>query len=165
MVAVGSSLVATGLATFMAILLSRYRFRGRTILLGVAVLPLIVPYLVLGVALLLLFAALNVERSLWTIAIAHTVIGLPYALLIILARLAGIGADLEEAAMDLGATYPATLRLIVFPIAAPAVVSAWIVAFTASFDEFALALLLAGSEPTLPVYIFGQLRFASRLPR
>jgi spermidine/putrescine transport system permease protein len=163
-VALGSSLVATALATMVAILIARYHFRGKRMLLGLAMLPLIVPYLVLGVALLLLFAALGVERSLVTIGIAHTVIALPYALLIILARLAGVGADLEEAAMDLGATYPTTLRLIVLPIAAPAIVSAWLVAFTASFDEFALALFLAGTEPTLPVYIYGQLRFASRLP-
>jgi spermidine/putrescine transport system permease protein len=163
-VALGSSLIATALATMVAILITRYRFRGKGVLLGLAMLPLIVPYLVLGVALLLLFAALGIERSLFTIGIAHTVIALPYALLIILARLAGVGADLEEAAMDLGATYPTTLRLIVLPIAAPAIVSAWLVAFTASFDEFALALFLAGTEPTLPVYIYGQLRFASRLP-
>jgi spermidine/putrescine transport system permease protein len=148
----------------IAILAARYRFRGKALLIGLSMLPLIVPYLVLGVAMLLLFAALGVERSLMTIGIAHTVIALPYALLIVLSRLAGIGADLEEAAMDLGATYPATLRLVVLPVAAPAIVSAWLVAFTASFDEFALALFLAGTEPTLPVYIFGQLRFASRLP-
>ena len=163
-VAVGSSFVATVLATMVAILLSRYRFRGKALVLGLAMLPLIVPYLVLGVALLLLFAALDVERSLMTIGIGHTVVALPYALLIILARLAGVSTDLEEAAMDLGASYPTTLRLIVLPIAAPAIVSAWLVAFTASFDEFALALFLAGTEPTLPVYIYGQLRFASRLP-
>jgi spermidine/putrescine transport system permease protein len=164
MVAAGSSLVATALATMVAILIARFRFRGKSRLLGLAMLPLIVPYLVLGVALLLLFAALGIERSLMTIGIAHTVVALPYALLIVLARLAGVSADLEEAAMDLGASYPTTLRLIVLPIAAPAIVSAWLVAFTASFDEFALALFLAGTEPTLPVYIFGQLRFASRLP-
>jgi spermidine/putrescine transport system permease protein len=163
-VAVGSSFVATMLATMVAILLSRYRFRGKALVLGLAMLPLIVPYLVLGVALLLLFAALDIERSLMTIGIGHTVVALPYALLIILARLAGVSTDLEEAAMDLGATYPTTLRLIVLPIAAPAIISAWLVAFTASFDEFALALFLAGTEPTLPVYIYGQLRFASRLP-
>jgi len=164
MVAIGSSLVATALATMVAILLARYQFRGKAVLMGIAVLPLIVPYLVLGVALLLLFAALGIDRSLTTIGIAHTVIALPYAVLIVLARLAGVSGDLEEAAMDLGATYPTTLRLIVLPVAAPAIISAWLVAFTASFDEFALALFLAGTEPTLPVYIFGQLRFASRLP-
>lgn len=164
MVAAGSSLVATALAAMVAILAARYRFRGKGALLSLSLLPLIVPYVVLGVALLLLFAALGVERSLWTIGAAHVVVALPYALLIIVARLAGVGPELEEAAMDLGASYPTTLRRVVLPVIAPAVAAAWLVAFTASFDEFALALFLAGSEPTLPVFIFGQLRFASRLP-
>lgn len=66
--------------------------------------------------------------------------------------------------MDLGASYPSTLRLVVLPIAAPAIVSAWITAFTVSFDEFALALFLAGKDPTFPVYLYGQLRFATTLP-
>ena len=66
--------------------------------------------------------------------------------------------------MDLGASYPATIRLILLPIAAPAIVPAWITAFTVSFDEFALALFLAGRDPTFPVYLYGQLRFATTLP-
>jgi spermidine/putrescine transport system permease protein len=164
LVAAGSSLVATFLATMVAILIARYSFRGKALLLSLSTLPLIVPYIVLAVALLLLFAALDVDRSLWTVGIAHTVIGLPYALLIVVARLAGISPYLEEAAADLGADYPTTLRRIILPIIAPAVVAAWLVAFTASFDEFALALFLAGPDPTLPVFIYGQLRFASRLP-
>lgn len=163
-VAAGSSLVATTLATMVAILAIRFRFPGKRLLLAVAVLPLIVPYVVLGVALLLLFAALEVERSLWTVGAAHAVIALPYALLIVVARLAGMDPDLEEAAMDLGARYPTALRLVVLPQIMPTVVAAWLVAFTASFDEFALALFLTGPQPTLPVYIFGQLRFASRFP-
>ena len=163
-VAAGSSFVATLLATMVAILVARYSFRGKQLLLALSVLPLIVPYIVLAVALLLLFAALDVNRSLWTIGIAHTVIGLPYALLIIVARLGGVSPFLEEAAADLGADYLTTLRRIILPIIAPAIVAAWLVAFTASFDEFALALFLAGADPTLPVFIYGQLRFASRLP-
>ena len=66
--------------------------------------------------------------------------------------------------MDLGASYPTTLRRIILPMMTPAIVSAWLVAFTVSFDEFALALFLAGPEPTFPVYLFSQLRFANRLP-
>ena len=163
-VATGSSMVATLLATMAAVLISRYRFRGRQLLISVSLLPLIVPYIVLAVALLLLFAAIGVERSLWTVGIAHTVVALPYALLIIVARLGGVSPALEEAAADLGASYPTTLRRIILPIVAPAIVAAWLVAFTASFDEFALALFLAGPDPTLPVFIYGQLRFASRLP-
>ena len=163
-VALGSSAVATLLATMVALVVMRYNFRSRGMLLALAALPLIVPFVVLGVALLILFSALHIERSLWTIGIAHTVVALPYALLIIVARLAGFDANLEEAAMDLGASYPTTLRRIVLPIIAPAIVAAWLTAFTVSFDEFALALFLAGTEPTFPVYLFSQLRFANRLP-
>jgi spermidine/putrescine transport system permease protein len=163
-VATGSSIVATFLATMIAILVARYRFRGKRVLLGLSVLPLIVPYVVLGVALLLLFAALDVDRSLLTIGVAHSVIAIPYALLIIASRLAGMPSDIEDAAMDLGSTYLTTLRRVILPIIFPSIVAGWLVAFTASFDEFALALFLAGAEPTLPVYIYGQLRFASRLP-
>jgi spermidine/putrescine transport system permease protein len=84
--------------------------------------------------------------------------------LIVAARLAGFDASLEEAAMDLGAPYRRVIVRIILPLIAPAIVSAWLVAFTVSLDEFALALFLAGTEPTFPVYLFGQLRFASRLP-
>ena len=163
-VALGSSLAATVLGTMVSILLLRYKFRGQSILVGLAVLPLIVPYVVLGVALLILFSALQIDRSLWTIGIAHTVVALPYTLLIIASRMAGFDPAIEEAAMDLGADYPTTLRRVVLPLIYPAMVSAWLTAFTVSFDEFALALFLAGTQPTFPVYLFSQLRFANRLP-
>lgn len=163
-VAAGSSFAATALGTMVALLAARYQFRSKNFLLALAVLPLVVPFVVLGVALLLLFRFLNVELSLWTVGIAHTVVALPYTLLIVAARLAGFDPDLEDAALDLGANYPTTLRRIVLPIIAPAMVSAWLTAFTVSFDEFALALFLAGTEPTFPVYLFSQLRFANRLP-
>lgn len=164
LVAVASSLAATTLGTMVAILLSRFNFRGRTFLAGLAVLPLLVPYVVLGVAMLVLFTALGIDRSLLTVGVAHAVVALPYATLIVLARLVAAEPQLEEAAMDLGATYPSALRLIVVPMAAPAILSAWITSFTVSFDEFALALFLAGREQTFPVYLIGQLRFAQSLP-
>jgi spermidine/putrescine transport system permease protein len=164
MVALGSSAAATILGTMVSILMLRYKFRGQNMLVALAVLPLIVPYVVLGVALLLLFSVLHIERSLWTVGIAHTVVALPYTLLIIASRLAGFDATIEEAAMDLGADYPTTLRRVVLPLIFPAMISAWLTAFTVSFDEFALALFLAGTQPTFPVYLFSQLRFANRLP-
>jgi spermidine/putrescine transport system permease protein len=146
-VAGGSSFAATLLGTMVSILMMRYQFKSKNLLLALAALPLIVPYVVLGVALLLLFSVLHVDRSLLTVGVAHTVVALPYTLLIIASRLAGFDASIEEAAMDLGADYPTTLT-----------------AFTVSFDEFALALFLAGTQPTFPVYLFSQLRFANRLP-
>ena len=163
-VALGSSLTATLMGTMVGLLMMRYQFRSKGLLVAMAVLPLIVPYIVLAVALLLLFSVLNIDRSLLTVGVAHTVVALPYVLLIVGARLAGFDPNLEEAAMDLGADYPTTLRLIVIPMIAPAMVSAWLTAFTVSFDEFALALFLAGTQPTFPVYLYGQLRFANRLP-
>jgi spermidine/putrescine transport system permease protein len=163
-VALGSSLAATALGTMVALLMMRYTFRSKGLLVVLAALPLIVPYIVLAVALFLLFSVLNIDRSLWTVGVAHTVVALPYVLLIVGSRLAGFDANLEEAAMDLGANYPTTLRRIVIPMIAPAMVSAWLTAFTVSFDEFALALFLAGTQPTFPVYLYGQLRFANRLP-
>jgi spermidine/putrescine transport system permease protein len=163
-VAAGSSFFATALGTMISILYLRYQFRAKNMLIALAVLPLIVPYIVLAVALLLLFSVLQIDRSLWTVGIAHTIVSLPYVVLIIAARLAGFDANLEEAAMDLGADYPTTLRRIVLPMIFPAIIAAYLTAFTVSFDEFALALFLAGTEPTFPVYLFSQLRFANRLP-
>ncbi|HLA08310.1 MAG TPA: ABC transporter permease [Anaerolineales bacterium] len=163
-VASGSSVTATLLGTMVALLMMRYQFRSKGLIVAMAVLPLIVPYIVLAVSLFLLFSVLNLDRSLLTVGIAHVVVALPYVLLIVGSRLAGFDSNIEEAAMDLGADYPTTLRRIVIPIIAPAMISAWLTAFTVSFDEFALALFLAGTQPTFPVYLYGQLRFANRLP-
>jgi len=163
-VAAVSSLVATTLGTMIGILLSRFQFRGKGLLTGLAILPLIVPYVVLGVALLILFHAIGVQSSMVTVIAGHAIVALPYTTLIVLARLVGSEPELEDAAMDLGATYPGTLRLVVIPMAMPAIVAAWITAFTVSFDEFAIALFLAGRDTTFPVYLFGQLRFANTLP-
>ena len=163
-VAVGSGSAATLLGTAVAILLTRFRFRSEGFLFALAMLPLVVPAVVLAVALLVLFLAIGIDRSLLTVAVGHTVVALPFVVLIVTARLAGFDRDLEDAAMDLGARYPKVLAAIVLPLIAPAVVSAWLVAFTVSLDEFALALFLAGNDATFPVYLFSQLRFASRLP-
>ena len=129
-----------------------------------AVVPLIVPFVVLAGSLLVLFRVLDIDRSLVTVGIAHVVVELPFVVLIVLARLVGFDPQLEEAAMDLGATYPSALRRVVLPIISPAMVAAALTAFTVSFDEFALALFLVGREPTFPVYLFGQLRFTTTLP-
>jgi len=163
-VAVASSTVAAVLGTMIALLLARFEFRGKRALASLAVLPLIVPYVVLAVALLILFRAIEVQLSLVTIGAAHVVVALPYVTLIVLARVVGFDRALEDAAMDLGASYATTLRLVVLPVVAPAIVAAWLVAFTVSVDEVALALFLAGRDPTFPVYLAGQIRFTGSLP-
>ena len=163
-VAIAASLAATALGAMIALLLVRFEFRTKPLIAGLAVMPLIVPYVVLAVALLILFRAADIPLSLVTIGVAHVVVALPFTTLIVLARLIGFERTLEDAAMDLGASYPQTLRLVVLPIAAPAIIAAWLVAFTVSFDEVALALFLAGREQTFPVFLLGQLRFAQTLP-
>jgi spermidine/putrescine transport system permease protein len=164
-VALVSSLAATALGTTSAIALLRFQFRGKTPFIALALVPLLVPYIILGAALLVLFAILGIERSLWTVGVAHTIVGLPYALLVIMARMVGFDKHLEEAAQDLGASYAYTLRRVILPLIAPAILAAWLVAFTVSFDEFILASFLIGRQPTLPVYLLSQLRFANRFPQ
>src|SRR3972149_6389174 len=138
-----SSGVATTLGTLAAIAIARYNFPGRSFFLNIATLPLVIPYVVLGVALLILFQSLGVELSIWTITIGHAIINIPYVMLIVAARLSGFANNLEEAAMDLGATYWGTLMRVTLPISAPA---------------------LAATQNPLPVYISSQLRFPNRLP-
>lgn len=159
-----SSFIAVVLGGMAAVAIARFNFPGRSFFLAVSSLPLVIPYVVLGVALLLLFAQWNVELSLVTVAAAHTVINVPYVMLIVAARLAGFEQNLEEAAMDLGATYWGTLMRVTLPISAPALIAAFLSSFTTSFDEFALAFFLTGTDNTLPVYLYSQLRFPSRLP-
>ena len=163
-VGVAAATVATLIGTMVAVAAVRLRFRGHRLLLGLAALPLIVPFVVMGVAFFLLFVLIDVPRSLLTVAIGHSVIAIPFATLIVVARLSGLDPGLEDAAMDLGASYPATLGRIVLPLMGPSLLSAWLTCFIVSFDEIALAIFLVGGDPTFPVFLYGQLRFAQRLP-
>jgi spermidine/putrescine transport system permease protein len=163
-VGVASATAATALGAMAAIATLRLQFPGRRFVLALAGLPLLVPFVVMGVAFFLLFVLLDLPRSLVTVAIGHSVIAIPYATLIILSRLGGLDPALEDAAMDLGATYPATLRRVVLPLIGPSLLSAWLTCFIVSFDEIALAIFLVGGDPTFPVFLYGQLRFAQRLP-
>jgi len=163
-VAVASASIATTLGAMVGLAVLRFRFPGRSLLLGLAALPLIVPFVVMGVAFFLLFVALDLPRSLLTVTIGHSVISLPYATLILVARLGGLDPALEDASMDLGASYPTTLRQVVLPLIGPTLLSAWLTSFIVSFDEVALAIFLVGGDPTFPVFLYGQLRFAQRLP-
>jgi spermidine/putrescine transport system permease protein len=163
-VGLGAATLATAMGCLVALAVVRFRFRGRGLLLALAGLPLLVPFVVMGVAFFLLFVLVDVPRSLLTVVVGHTVVAIPYATLIVLARLAGLDPALEDAAMDLGATYPAALRRVVVPLMGPTLLSAWLTCFIVSFDEIALAIFLVGGDPTFPVFLYGQLRFAQRLP-
>jgi len=163
-VATVAATAATALGFAVSVAVLRFRFAGRRLLLALAAAPLVVPFVVLGVALFLLFNIFGVPRSLLTVALGHSIVALPYASLILLSRIVGLDPALEDAAMDLGASYPTTLRRVLLPLVGPSLLAAWLTSFIVSFDEVALANFLAGGDPTFPVFLYGQLRFAGRLP-
>jgi spermidine/putrescine transport system permease protein len=159
-----SSLGAVVLGILASIALTRRRFRGKAAVSALLLSPLVIPYLVFGISLLLLFHQLGVPRSLLTVVIGHIVISLPYTILVLVPRLDQIDVSLEEAAMDLGASRVRTYRSVIFPLILPAVVSAFLIAFTTSFDEYAVASFVIGTRATFPIYLYGALRFPARLP-
>lgn len=163
-VALLSSTLAVILGTATAIAVVRYRFPGRAVVSTFAVMPLVFPYLALAVALLVTFVSVGIRLSIATIVVGHTIVAIPYTVIIVGARLAGVDRAMEEAALDLGASRFRILRRIYLPLAAPAIVSAFASSFIVSFDEFYLAFFLSGSDQTLPVYFFSGLRRAQLLP-
>jgi spermidine/putrescine transport system permease protein len=161
-VAVVSAVTAVALGLAAALVLARRRFAGKAVVSGLLLSPLVMPYVVLGVALLVLFHKLSVTTGVTTVIAGHAVLCLPYAILVLLPRLEKVDRRLEEAARDLGAGGVRTFRLVTLPLIAPALMSAFLISFTISFDEYAVASFLVGESPTFPVYLYSQLRFPSR---
>jgi spermidine/putrescine transport system permease protein len=165
LVAAISSVIAVMLGVLASLALSRRAFRGKGVATALLLVPLVIPLVVLGISLLLLFQQTGVQRSILTVAVGHVVISLPYTILVLLPRLAQIDRSLTEAAYDLGAGPLTTFRRVTLPLILPAVVSAFLIAFTTSFDEFAVAWFLIGSRETFPVFLYSQLRFPDNLPQ
>jgi len=165
LIAAISSVGAVLLGVVASIALVRRRFRGKGAVSALLLSPLVIPYVVFGISLLLFFHAAGIPRSLLTVVIGHIVISLPYTILVIVPRLTQIDVSLEEAAADLGAGPFRTYRSIILPLIAPAVVSALLIAFTTSFDEYAVASFVVGTRVTFPIYLYGALRFPNRLPQ
>jgi spermidine/putrescine transport system permease protein len=160
-----TSVGAVILGVLSSIALARRFFRAKPVASALLLSPLVIPYLVFGIALLLLFHQLGVSRGIPTVVIGHIVITLPYTILVLVPRLEQIDEALEEAAYDLGANRLETFRLITLPLILPAVVSALLIAFTTSFDEYAVASFLVGTRSTFPIYLYSALRFPSQLPQ
>ena len=159
-----SSLVAVILGILATFALVRRRFRAKGPVSALLLSPLVIPYVVFGISLLLLFHTAGVPRSIFTVVIGHVVISLPYTILVLMPRLQQIDVSLEEAAYDLGAGRLRTFRSITFPLILPAVLSAYLIAFTTSFDEYAVASFVIGTRATFPIFLYGALRFPERLP-
>jgi len=159
-VAVVSATIATALGTLAAITLVRLgRFPGRTLFSGMIFAPLVMPDVIIGLSLLLMFVAIGFDRGFWTITLAHITFTMCYAAVVVQARLQDFDKSVEEAAMDLGATPVNTFFQITLPIIAPSVISAWLLAFTLSLDDLVLASFATGpGATTLPMKIYSQVR-------
>jgi putrescine transport system permease protein len=159
-VALASATLATVLGVCAALALARYgRFRGRGVFSAMLYAPLVMPEVVMGLALLLLFVSLDVERGMATIILAHTTLGLCFVAVVVQARLARFDHAVEEAARDLGAGPVATFFLVTLPLIAPSVVAGFLLAFTISLDDFVLASFASGpGSTTLPMRIYSQVR-------
>ena len=165
-VATLNACISVVLGTLAGLVLARFgRFRGRTLLGAMTAAPLVMPEIITGLSMLMLFVAMErligwpAGRGITTITIAHVTFSMAYVTVIIQSRLANFDDSLEEAAMDLGARPVTVFRRITLPLIMPAVVSGWLLAFTLSWDDVVISQFVAGpSSTTLPMVIFSKVR-------
>jgi putrescine transport system permease protein len=155
-----SATLATLLGTLAAVALSRGEsFRGRTLFSGMLYAPLVMPEVITGLSLLLLFVALNVERGFWTVTIAHTTLTMCFAAVVVQSRLGSLDKSLEEAAMDLGCDPVRAFIAVTLPLIIPAIAAGWMLAFTLSLDDLVIASFTTGpGSATLPIRIYSEVR-------
>ncbi len=159
-VAMASATIATLLGTLAAVALSRgERFKGRTLFSGMLYAPLVMPEVITGLSLLLLFVALNAERGFWTVTIAHTTLTMCFVAVVVQSRLGSLDRSLEEAAMDLGCDPARAFVAVTLPLILPAIAAGWMLAFTLSLDDVVIASFTTGpGSATLPIRIYSEVR-------
>jgi spermidine/putrescine transport system permease protein len=159
-IALSSSVTATALGTLGAIGIYWYNFRFKRYISIASFLPLILPEIIMGVSLLILFAAVGLPLSLFTIFIAHVTFNLPFVVLIVSSRLDEFDYSVVEAAYDLGAREWDALVKVVLPISLPGIVAAFLIAVTLSLEDFVITFFVAGpGSTTLPLQIYSMIRF------
>ncbi len=163
-VGVPVAIISTILGTLAAKAITRYRMPGKTPMMSFLMAPLVVPGIIVGIALLIIINRVGIDLSLWTIGIAHLPACTAFSLWIMISRLEGFDRSLEEASLNLGENAWMTFWRVTFPLILPGVIASLLLTFTISFDEFILAFFLAGNEPTLPIFMWSQLRFPAQLP-
>src|SRR5216683_2796822 len=159
-VAAASATIATLLGTLAAVALSRGEsFGGRTLFSGMLYSPLVMPEVISGLSLLLLFVALDAERGFWTVTIAHTTLTMCFVTVVVQSRLTSLDRSLEEAAMDLGCDPVQAFLRVTLPLIIPAIAAGWMLAFTLSLDDVVIATFTTGpGSATLPIRIYSEVR-------
>lgn len=155
-----SAALATALGTCAAIVLARYgAFRGRGLFAAMVMAPLVMPEVITGLSLLLMFVALDIPRGFWTMTLAHASMGMCFVAVIVRERLEAADRSIEEAAADLGASPMQTLWRVTLPIAAPSIISGYLLAFTLSLDDLVIASFTSGpGSTTLPMRVYSAAR-------
>ena len=159
-VAVLSATAATVLGTLAAVALTRFgRFGGRLLFSGMLYAPLVMPEVIIGLSLLLLFVAVGIDRGFWTVAVAHSTLTMCFVAVIVQSRLLQLDRSLEEAALDLGCPPLRTFFTVTLPLLVPALVSGWMLAFALSLDDLVIASFTTGpGATTLPIRIYSEIR-------
>lgn len=151
--------IATVLGTLAALALGRYDFRGKRGTQALLFLPVIIPEVVLGAALLTFFGVVEIRLSLWTVVVAHVVFSVSYVAIVVRARLSGLDPSLEEAARDLGAGPFETFRRVTLPLILPGIVASALLVFTLSIDDYVVTSFVSGvGSTTLPLHIYSMLK-------
>jgi spermidine/putrescine transport system permease protein len=158
-VGVAATVLATVVGTLLALALARHHLRGRRAVEALLYAPVVTPEIVVGVSLLMLFALVGLPLGIGTIVLAHATFCLPFVVIVMLARLAGMDRSLEEAAMALGANELSAFRRVTLPQLAPGILAAALLAFTLSFDDFVITSFVAGpGSSTLPMVVYSMVR-------
>jgi putrescine transport system permease protein len=159
-VAATSATLATLIGTLAAVALSRgERFKGRTLFSGMLYAPLVMPEVITGLSLLLMFVAVNAERGFWTVTIAHTTLTLCFVAVVVQSGLGALDRSLEEAAMDLGCDPVRAFVAVTLPLIVPAIAAGWMLAFTLSLDDLVIATFTTGpGSETLPIRIYSEVK-------
>jgi putrescine transport system permease protein len=159
-VAATAATIATLLGTLAAVALSRGEsFKGRMLFSSMLYAPLVMPEVITGLSLLLLFVALNAERGFWTVTIAHTTLTMCFVAVVVQSRLGSLDKSLEEAAMDLGCDPARAFLAVTLPLIIPAIAAGWMLAFTLSLDDLVIASFTTGpGSATLPIRIYSEVR-------
>jgi spermidine/putrescine transport system permease protein len=159
-----SATAATALGLLAAKAITRYAFTGRAPVTGFIMLPLFVPEIILGIALLIILNVIGLPLGLMAVTLSHIILCTPFAISVLISRMEGFDKSLEEASLDLGEGPWMTFWRVTFPLVMPGIVSSFLLCFIVSFDDFLIAFFVTGTEQTLPVFIWSQLRFPAKLP-
>jgi len=163
-ISISVAVLSTTLGLFAARASTRFNFPAKTGIMGLIMLPLVLPEMIVAMSMLVVLLAVGIELSIFTIILGHVLICTPFAVAILSSAFQSLDKSLEEAAYDLGESPLSTFWLIILPLVMPGIISSLLICFTISLDEFIIAYFLGGNETVLSVYIYGQFRFPAKVP-